>query len=57
LASLHLGELFGDRARAHPGREFVVSGSHLTDRVYRFEDMVAGEAQEGRAGARARWLA
>jgi hypothetical protein len=22
LASLHLGELFGDRARAHPGREF-----------------------------------
>lgn len=27
MASLHLGELFGDRAQAHPGREFVVSGS------------------------------
>ena len=27
MASLHLGELFRDRARAHPGREFVVSGS------------------------------
>ena len=26
LASLHLGELFRERAQAHPGREFVVAG-------------------------------